>query len=95
MAVEWFEAAIDGERWSLLLDYDHHGFPLDGRSAVLITYLSRPGPSSTGTATVLAVHHGAAARHPPLPDRMRDLVAELEWRPTMPPPGPGSGNGAG
>ena len=87
MPVEWFETDIDPDLRTLLVDYDHHQFPLDERAAVLITYLDAD-EQRQAASTLRAVHHGAADRHPVLPDRLVALLDALEWRSTPPPPAP-------
>ena len=87
MAVEWFETDVAPDLRTLLVDYDHHQFPLDDRAAVLITYLEAD-ERGQAASMLHAVRHDAADRHPALPDRLIALVDTLEWRSSPPPPAP-------
>ena len=80
-AIEWIEASAATDLHDLLDGYDHHRFDVDGRTAVLITYVRGTNPDRG----VLAVLHPAASHHPVVPATVQRRLGRLAWQPSDPP----------
>ncbi|HEY8833881.1 MAG TPA: hypothetical protein VIM21_15390 [Gemmatimonadaceae bacterium] len=64
----------------LLLRYDHHTVSIDGRGALLLTYLwMERAPENRGEMLDCVVSFTYAAGHPPAPPEVQAIVNRLSF----------------